>query len=95
MNLLEARNEKGSPNAPQHFEIPNFQIPNDEFEPSYSGENACVVCFEREVRTMILDCRHSVMCIKCSRKIINSPNLRKKCPICSTELQQGIVKIYK
>lgn len=75
------------------------EIPKEEEESIIKDENVpdeliCVVCAERKINTVILDCRHSKLCIHCSRTIMSSNKNKKKCPICRKIIEKGIIKIF-
>jgi len=51
----------------------------------------CVVCFQNEVNTIIVDCRHGCLCSVCAKKILKGSG---KCPICRIEINEGIDNLY-
>jgi hypothetical protein len=52
----------------------------------------CILCCERKINSVIIDCGHSKLCITCSRKILFEFN--RACPVCRKEIKKGIIKIY-
>jgi hypothetical protein len=55
-------------------------------------KNACVVCTENKINTVILDCKHSKLCIKCCTDILFSE--KKECPICMKKIEEGVMRIF-
>lgn len=53
-----------------------------------AGELSCVICMERSVKTVLLDCGHAIMCIACCRQIMVHGN--KRCPICKAAVCKAI-----
>ena len=53
------------------------------------GEKECIICNERCVKTVIVDCGHSILCVTCSRTLKDKP----QCPLCRVEITK-IIKIY-
>jgi len=50
---------------------------------SQRGVRTCVVCFEKEITTVALPCRHSSVCGDCMQDIRTRTN---KCPICRAKI---------
>jgi len=50
---------------------------------SQRGVRTCVVCFEKEITTVSLPCRHSSVCGDCMQDIRTRTN---KCPICRAKI---------
>ena len=48
-----------------------------------SDELICIICAENKRKIIILPCRHSHTCIKCSKKL-------DKCPVCRSSIQNKI-----
>lgn len=54
-------------------------------------ETDCVVCLERDVAAMIVDCSHIIMCQRCTWNIMNLKDKNaRKCPVCRTEITCAI-----
>lgn len=72
------------------------QIPDEEdvLDKDILEELLCIICMERKINTVILDCGHSKMCVTCSRVIIFGEETNRKCPVCRKELKKGIIKIF-
>jgi hypothetical protein len=49
---------------------------------------SCKICFENEINTIILDCKHSCICSKCAKLDL------KKCPICRKKITKGISDFF-
>lgn len=80
-----------------------IEIPDEEIEESIKEEDnineeyICLICSDKKINTVILDCKHSKMCISCSRKIMledNKINKDAQCPVCRTHIKKGIIKIF-
>lgn len=50
----------------------------------------CVICFEKDVETAFIPCAHSVACVGCSEKIMNTTG----CPLCRSSISQ-VLKLFK
>ena len=50
-------------------------------------QSECVVCCDRPVEAVLLECGHAVVCLKCSE------GLKGKCPICRQPIAR-VVKLY-
>lgn len=75
---------------PKH--VPDDIVPKEEAEQKISDvnhPNICTICYEREVKTVFLECFHSTTCIQCSRDIMLNGD--KLCPIC----RKAIIKVKK
>ena len=80
---------------------PKMEIPEFEKEPdesNLSSEQLCIICMEHTRKTLILDCRHTGLCIQCSRTLLLEPDGTHKddpeCPRCRAEIKRGIIKIF-
>ena len=51
----------------------------------------CIICYTNQVRTTILNCGHTNLCISCSRKLIASG--MNRCPTCKQNIHK-IIRIY-
>lgn len=51
----------------------------------------CVICNERIVSTVIVDCGHSVLCLTCANDIVKKGT--KECPVCRKTMEK-IIKLY-
>jgi hypothetical protein len=70
-------------------EVKRAMVPRQEFEsPAAPGERECIICMERSVKTVMIDCGHSVMCVMCCRKIMIDGD--QKCPICKATVSRAI-----
>jgi hypothetical protein len=100
IKLNKETNKKEKINFKQHTNTTMYvdmEIPKEEKEQvndeNIPDELLCIVCLERRINTVILDCRHAKLCIKCSRTILLGYN-KKKCPVCREEIKRGIIKIF-
>jgi hypothetical protein len=55
----------------------------------YEDENMCAVCMEGAVQTVLLDCGHLCLCLKCA-----AGPTGKKCPLCQKSVSK-VVRIYR
>lgn len=82
------------PVVPDAFANP--EEANPVVEEAADGQIMCVVCLEREVKTMCLPCGQMVMCNVCSQQyrqwIIDSSDMAK-CPTCRVQIKQ-ITAVY-
>lgn len=71
------------------------KIPDEEKEESVELDESlmCVMCMERKITTVILDCRMSILCVTCSRKLMANKEMAK-CPTCRKDIEKGIIKIF-
>ena len=51
----------------------------------------CQICYDKEVRILLLPCRHAKMCEICASRIVITQN--KPCPHCNTPVED-IRRIY-
>lgn len=75
-------------------EIPKKELESTIKDESVAEEVLCIICSERRINTVILDCRHSKMCVTCSRRIMLGEIEQRKCPVCREEIKKGIIKIF-
>ena len=54
-------------------------------------EGACVVCMTMPKSTILLDCKHIVMCANCARQSIVKEIMT--CPSCRCKIERGAVVI--
>ncbi|MBA0799937.1 hypothetical protein Gohar_010415, partial [Gossypium harknessii] len=54
-----------------------------EFERLQNEKVLCRVCFEREIRVVLLPCRHRILCSTCCEKC-------RKCPICRVSIEERL-----
>ena len=52
-------------------------------------KKACIICYEKSQRVILLPCKHSDFCFKCSQKVMDRNCL---CPLCRTEIND-IIKL--
>lgn len=80
-----------------------IEIPKEEEEEQIKEEDnvneelICSICSIRKIKTVILDCKHSKLCITCSRAIMlkdGKVNDKIECPICRQNISKGIIKIF-
>lgn len=73
-------------------------------EENPQGVKVCQLCFSHEIKTVNLNCGHSVSCLTCARTWIqthitklqtysNESRKKLKCPICNQELK-NIIEIF-
>jgi hypothetical protein len=87
-------NASSSFTAKKKEEVKKINVPPSEKEEIVEDGNVCVMCYEREIKTAILPCGHSVLCISCSRKIaFDKDEYTASCPVCRTPIGQ-IIKIF-
>ncbi len=79
---------RNSPRIPSDPVKREQKCPEDEDD----YDKVCCICSERYICTKILDCKHEIMCITCSRKILLGEESQRKCPICRKEIKKGIIK---
>ena len=61
-----------------------------------SAKKICIICSEREVCTMFLECLHSMACVTCSRALLTNAPLDRAptCPVCRGQIER-IVKLLQ
>lgn len=59
--------------------------------PSQEGEKECIVCLERSIKTVIVDCGHSVYCISCAREHASKDGTT--CPVCRKGITQ-VIRVF-
>lgn len=57
------------------------QFSQEEFERLQNEKILCRVCFEEQIDTVLLPCRHHILCSTCSEKC-------KKCPVCRVYIEE-------
>ncbi|KAM7271515.1 hypothetical protein ACFE04_030729 [Oxalis oulophora] len=65
----------------EQTEITNYS--QQEYERLQNEKILCRVCFEEQINTVLLPCRHHVLCSTCSDKC-------KKCPICRVSIEKRL-----
>ncbi|KAJ0571161.1 putative transcription factor C2H2 family [Helianthus annuus] len=65
----------------EQTEITKFS--QQEYERLQNEKILCRVCFEGEISTVLLPCRHRVLCSNCCEKC-------KKCPICRVSIEERL-----
>jgi hypothetical protein len=50
-------------------------------------KKACIICYEKLQRVILVPCKHSDFCFKCVQKIIDRNGL---CPLCRTDIHDYI-----
>ncbi len=82
-----------SEEEPEQAYVPGIEIPNAETE-VVCGENqsACIICYVNQVRTTVLNCGHSNLCITCARRLVRGGEYR--CPTCKQNMSK-IIRIYQ
>lgn len=63
----------------------------DEPQSVSNGEKECLICFERSIKTVIVDCGHSVYCVSCSREHASKDNAT--CPVCRKVITQ-VIRVF-
>lgn len=91
---------------PQHYSTQSFidydnidveenqtiEIPNAEPEIECDeNQTPCIICTTNQVRTTVLNCGHTNMCITCARTLIENGEYR--CPTCKQDINK-IIRIY-
>ena len=51
----------------------------------------CIICYDRPVRVVLLNCGHCLFCITCTRRMMLEGD--RKCPVCKQFVERA-VKIY-
>jgi hypothetical protein len=51
------------------------------------GENECLICAERSIKTVLNECGHQVYCVTCARATVNQDSL---CPMCRAPIRSVI-----
>ncbi len=75
------------------------QPPSDDWRVPMEGEdieaqededdkNVCKICFENMVQTVILDCGHTILCLRCARRYNEMNEEQRRCPVCNQEMNQ-------
>jgi hypothetical protein len=59
--------------------------------PAGEGEKECVLCFERAIKTTLLECGHQTHCVTCARASIQ-PGL-SACPVCRAVVTR-VIRFY-
>ncbi len=54
-------------------------------EPTYDGEDACILCLERRRATVVVPCGHMYSCVTCMAR-----TRPVECAMCKTRVQQVI-----
>jgi len=65
-------------------------------EEATNEESACKICYDREVKTLFLRCRHSMCCLTCARELYKNASNEKKlveCPICKEKVSE-IIEVF-
>lgn len=52
------------------------------------GPQLCIVCWEQERETVLLECGHGCCCFDCARRVILG---RQPCPMCRSPIQQCVL----
>jgi hypothetical protein len=68
-------------------------IPDNDDVLKMCNANICVICGTSKSDIAFIDCGHMVTCSKCSEKIMNNSELKKKCPICRKSIKKTL-KIF-
>lgn len=73
------------------------EIPDEEHEEEYIGDDTCNICYIHRVKTVFVDCFHSKACITCSRKLVLDAKLKGERAVCSECRNpiKAVKKIYK
>ena len=63
-------------------------IRENDTTPLWSFSEDCCVCMENPVQTVLLECGHMNLCIKCAKGLsYNSESNLRRCPICRTDIK--------
>lgn len=79
------------PQIDKSHQIDKLQLPNPEpNEKIVENENdMCIICMERKIKTIIMDCGHRCLYITCCQQY----KIKDQCPICRKEMTH-IIKTY-
>lgn len=82
------QNNQNNPNIHNGISIPAAE-PELECE---ENQTPCIICYANQVRTTVLNCGHTNMCISCARKLVLGG--ADKCPTCKQTIHK-IIRIYQ
>ncbi len=88
----EPSNSSSIPSAPpQNTPV---EYPDEWLEEPEDSEvaNLCIICADRAVATVIVDCGHMCLCVHCSR-FLSQDSLEPKCPKCRCQYKK-IVRTF-
>ena len=57
-------------------------------------EHKCLVCMERVIDCVFLNCSHLMACTCCGEKLVSSSHYTVNCPICQKRISR-VAKIYR
>jgi len=83
MRSLYSTPGSNSSKQPQYSNNPS----HDKSTGPQKEESTCVVCMEKPPETVIVDCGHLCLCVKCG-------NHMKFCPLCRVPISK-IIKVFK
>lgn len=63
--------------------FPTGSVPSSTVLYDVTGEDECVICFDRSIDSCFLPCRHVLACMACAQKC-------NACPICRQEIKQRL-----
>lgn len=78
----------------QQQQQPALKLPDEmPNEPPLQGdEKPCVICMERSIKTVIVDCGHQVYCVACAREHVKPATTL--CPLCRVNVT-GVIRLYE
>ena len=50
----------------------------------------CIICMEKSPSTVVLPCKHKVVCIQCSDELEKKGDFKKKCIVCQAKIEKII-----
>jgi hypothetical protein len=66
--------------------------PKKDVKSKETDANSCTICMENLIKTVILPCKHSIMCISCTVELHTTASDKEniKCPICQSKIENVI-----
>lgn len=75
----------------ERIELPEKKVESKITKKEKKQGKACSICYVRAIKTTIVDCGHSYMCIECSHKI--SEQKEPKCSMCFEPITR-VIEIF-